>query len=255
MLAHAVGKHPQTAPLLEEKNEVILRDIAHQAHENHFTPDNLYGLIDAAVRTAIADARRAIEAGYQERLAQEPENKELVLQMRQEMRHAQKDARVTRENLVQGVEIIRARRADAAPADEPAASAPDAHAAPAAQGVQGLPVPVGPGTAHTRATHQVLQPQGTVVERLLNLAEQIMQQNQALQRQLHPEQAAPVARAAMPGRAAAEQGAGRPRRNSLSTLLPAQGLGFGGMGDLGRAEAIAALRTTGAARQTQAHRV
>ena len=118
MLRHAARKHRiQTAPLLEQANAAILQNIAHQAHENHFTPDNLYGLIEQAVRTAIANERRIIAGRYQPQAGQEVTDQQDA-QMRQEMRQAQRNATVTQDILTGGLRAIIARRGAGVPAGQ-----------------------------------------------------------------------------------------------------------------------------------------
>ena len=308
MLAHAANKYPQTRGLLEGDGQEILRAIAREAHTRGFVADNLYGIIDQAVDFVKNAARERIEHEYAERLRNNPDNDQLQAAFAQAKWQERRQAHVTRVELDQAILDIDARRreGDDAHAEQPAAPAavPAGQAEPAAAPAAQVPVaPVVPvpapapqaaaipevnvAQAHASAIHQVQPPVA-----LGEIFEHIVQQNQTLlqllQRQFHPEQAAPAQpaaaqmlaqhapvvaaavaepvtqaplwnlaaaaainqHAAAPRQVVGRPNAGRQRSNSLLTdLQTAQGFG------LGRNDAIAALRAgTGPVRQMrQAH--
>ena len=240
MLQDAAGKYPQAELLLEDENAGIMNEMADLAFGNGFSPDNLYGLIDKAVNAAITAQQDPIIKAYKDKQPDE----EMYQALSQAEEQATLDAKVLGEAFQSILDRLRPRD-QAEGAEEPAQEAQAA-----ATAAQGAPVEmpavhgVAQGIPHAAAMRQA-QPQGTLVERLLNLAEQIMQQNQALQRQLHPEQAAPVQPAPAAAQVPAQQqtpaqqlaaaalpqplyqvkqvqpGAGRQRSDSLSTALRA----------------------------------
>jgi SpoVK/Ycf46/Vps4 family AAA+-type ATPase len=62
MLRDAAGKHPLTKKLTAEgSDDSLLADLAKRAAEQHFTPDNLYGLMEQLSRTIVAQLSRTIQ--------------------------------------------------------------------------------------------------------------------------------------------------------------------------------------------------
>lgn len=139
MLRDAANRHPQTKHLLLDAHAGIFTDLAHRAHANHFTPDNLYGLIDQAVRTTIAQARRAISDSYKAQMGHHPENpqidNDLEIQKRLAMREAQRVVQVPRELLEHEFDIIKSRR----PPEQQVTDAPAASQAGTSASAAGVP--------------------------------------------------------------------------------------------------------------------
>jgi len=108
MLQDAVDKHLAHASSLKDGN--TLPKIARLAHENRFSPDNLYGLVEASVNTAIARAgRNALDKFLVDHPQADLQSNGVRRLMREEKANAQDRAVITPEILQEEFDKIKTR--------------------------------------------------------------------------------------------------------------------------------------------------